>query len=356
MAELFRSDLKNLKKPATNVPVRKHMMCLNESWLDPFPVIREKLLRRLKQVHLNRYFSDVTAELHYALADYAGYGVSTQQIVWGNGADDILYHIFLAVREDNESFALSPAPSYFDYKTFCRAVGLNIRFQDLNQDFSLNFKTFIDQAQDTNCKLVIVCNPNNPTGNLISEEDILTILNEVTDKPVLVDETYYEFSGQTLLPYLDIYPHLILVRSFSKAFSSAGLRFGYAISNEDNINQVKKVMTTFHSSILIQSFALTILENKTEFLNQVEDIKKERDAVYLSLQKINGITVHPTSTNFLIFSAQEKSGELFTYLKANEVAVRDIGAHPLLKNFLRVTISNAEDNSLFLEVVRRFCQ
>lgn len=146
-------------------------------------------------------------------------------MLYGNGADDILYHIFLAVRESEQSFALSLAPSYFDYKTFALAVGLKVRFLDLEPDFSFDTYEYIRRASDPNCRLAILCNPNNPTGNLFSKEQLRQIITALPDKLVLIDETYYEFSGCTFAEELAQYPNLILVRSFSKAFSSAGLRF-----------------------------------------------------------------------------------------------------------------------------------
>jgi len=147
------------------------------------------------------------------------------------------------------------------------------------------------------------------------------------------------------------HPNLILTRSFSKAFSGAGLRFGYALSSAENIYSLKKVLTTFHTSILNQAFALTILENKEIFLNQVEEIKSARSAMYLKMREIPGLTVHPSATNFLTFSAGEGTSGLFSYLQDREIAVRDVGLHRRLKNHLRVTVSCAEDNAAFLEAV-----
>ncbi|MBM4399826.1 MAG: histidinol-phosphate aminotransferase family protein [Candidatus Cloacimonetes bacterium] len=354
MRNYFRSNLQELSAPAVNVPVKKYMMCLNESWMDPYQEIRQTFLKKMETVHLNRYFSQITPQLRTALAEYIGFGITEEQFVWGNGADDILYHIFLAVRENAQSYAVSIAPSYFDYKTFCRAVDLNIRFLNLREDYSFDTEEYLQLAAHPDCRLAIVCNPNNPTGNLFPDEQILTILDEIRDKPVLIDETYFEFSGKTFLDKLADNPQLVIVRSFSKAFAGAGLRFGYAVSNTDNISQLKKVMTTFHSSILIQTFALSILNNREAFCRVVSDTICRRNELYKGLSEIQGLTVVPTETNFLILSMGERSGELFEYLKDNEVAVRDIGAHPLLKNFLRATISNDEDNNLLYKLISQF--
>jgi len=351
MPEYFRGDLADKVPSLINVPVKRRMMCLNESCLDPYQAIKDKFLARMESVRLNRYLSEVTDELHDKLTEYAGFGLDRVNLAWGNGADDILYHIFLATRENDRAFAVSLAPSYFDYKTFCQMVGLGIRFVELDEDFSFDTGEYLRLASHPDCRLAILCNPNNPTGNLYAPEQLRQIVDALPDKLVLIDETYFEFSGATFAGELQRHPNLILVRSFSKAFSGAGLRFGYAISSEENIYSLRKVLTTFHTSILSQAFALTILENKAIFQNQVEEIAAARESMYLKLREIPGLKVHPSATNFLTFSAGERSKELFEYLQDREIAVRDVGAHRRLKDHLRVTVSCAEDNAAFVAAV-----
>lgn len=351
---IFRSDLAELKAAQVNVPFKKRMMCLNESCLDPFPQIRNSFINRMEKVHLNRYFSDGSAELRKALSTYVGAGLSEENLLWGNGADDILYHIFVAVRENDQSFALSLAPSYFDYKTFALAVGLKIRFLDLQEDFSFDTEAYIQKASDPNCRVAILCNPNNPTGNLFAREQLLTIIQALPDKLVVVDETYFEFSRASFVNELERHPNLVLVRSFSKAFSSAGLRFGYAISSPENIQELKKVFSTFHLSILTQSFVLSILENQQVFAEQIAMVLKQREDMLKRLEKLPSLIVYPSATNFLTLNLGDCSKVVFDHLKENEIAVRDVGAHPRLRNCLRVTISCPEDNNAFIDALKAF--
>lgn len=352
MNPLFRSDLAEAGPSVINVPVRPRMMCLNESCLDPYQAIKEQFLASMEKVRLNRYLSPLTAELHQCLAAYAR--VEETGVVWGNGADDILYHIFLAVRENAAAYAVCLAPSYFDYGTFCRMVGLNIRYLDLEPDFSFDSEAYLRLASHPDCRLAILCNPNNPTGNLYDAEQLLRIVDALPDKLVLVDETYFEFSGATLVGELDRRPNLMLTRSFSKAFSGAGLRFGYALSAPDNIYSLRKVLTTFHTSILNQAFAYSILEHVALFQAQVAEITAARDTMYRQLSDLPGVTVHPSWTNFLTFSVGEGTPRLFEHLQEQGIAVRDVGAHRLLRGHLRVTVSCAEDNSAFLDVMSRW--
>ncbi len=349
----FRKDLQEKKAVEVNVPHKKVMMCLNESTLNPLEAVQEQLLENLKSVPLNRYFNDITSKLRNKLAEYVGYGIKANQILFGNGADEMLYYIFTSVRDSVRSYAVSLAPSYFDYKSYCDAVGLGFEPIELNKDFNFSAEEYLDKLNHPNCKLGILCNPNNPTGNLIPDKKIVHIL-ENTDKLILLDETYFEFSGITFADVLHKYPNLIIVRSFSKAFSVAGLRFGYLITSEENARELGKVMTAFHSSLMIQTFAYTILENKEIFLNHTQSVKDIRNKLYIWMLSQDYITVYPSHTNFLIFTIGDSTPELFDYLSENELALRPVWGHPLLKNHIRISIGTQEEVEEFMRLFLKF--
>ncbi|MCD6176602.1 MAG: aminotransferase class I/II-fold pyridoxal phosphate-dependent enzyme, partial [Candidatus Cloacimonetes bacterium] len=201
----FREDLKSKKPVNITVPNKSIKMGLNESSLNPFEVVKEEFLEKMKNVHLNRYFNDITKTLIKQLADYAE--VAPECLAFGNGADEMLYYLFNSVRNDNNSFATSLAPSYFDYKSYSGAVGLGIKFLSLNADFDFSVEEYLKLCDDENCKLAILCNPNNPTGNLLDEDKIIEIL-EKSNRLVLIDETYFEFSGKTFADKIYKYPNL----------------------------------------------------------------------------------------------------------------------------------------------------
>ncbi len=347
----FREDLKNKKPVNINVPNKKIKMGLNESSLDPFEVVKDEFLEKMKNVQLNRYFNDITKTLKKQLSEYAN--VAPECLVFGNGADEMLYYIFNSVRNDNNSFAVSLAPSYFDYKSYSGAVGLGIKFLSLNADFDFSVVEYLQLCDDVNCKLSILCNPNNPTGNLLNESKIIEILKQ-SNRLVLIDETYYEFSGKTFADKIYEYPNLVIVRSFSKSFSAAGLRFGYIISHPENIRELEKVMTIFHSNLMTQTMISTMLEKKEIFLEHNKLIIKNREDVFQKLSAIDGITVHPSATNFLTFSAGERTEDLFNFLIQNDIAIRPVWHHPILTKHVRVTISNAGHNAAFIANVKKF--
>ena len=350
---IFRKDLEQKKPVNVNVPHKKVMMCLNESTLNPFKTLRREFLANLEKVELNRYYQPVTDELKAELTEYVGHGLKTENIFFGNGADEMIYYIFVAVREHSNSFAVSPAPSYFDYKSYSGAVGLDIKFLSLDAEFDFDEAEYMKLLEEDNCKLGILCNPNNPTGNTFDAEKLHRIISG-TSKPIMMDETYFEFSGITFADYLDKYPNLLIVRSFSKAFSGAGLRFGYMLSSAYNIEQIRKVQTVFNSSLLIQTMVLTMLQNRDVMLAHTDMVVKERDQLLKAMQEIDEVKVYPSYTNFLTFSLGVNSDSFFNYLQDNEIAIRDVGAHPVLKECLRVTIGSEEQNSMFLKHLKEF--
>ena len=349
----FREDLKNKKPVNITVPNKSIKMGLNESSLNPFEVVKDEFIEKMKDVHINRYFNEITKKLVEQLSEYTN--VAPECLVFGNGADEMLYYLFNSVRNDNNSFAVSLAPTYFDYKSYSGAVGLGIKFLSLNSDFDFSVDKYLKLCNDDNCKLAILCNPNNPTGNLLKEDKIIEIL-EKSNRLVLIDETYFEFSDKTFADKIYKYPNLVIVRSFSKSFSAAGLRFGYIISHPDNIKELEKVMTIFHLNLMTQTMISTMLENKDIFLKHNKKIIENKNDVFQKLTAIDGISVHPSATNFLTFTAGDKTEDLFNFLSQNDIAIRPVWHHPVLTKHVRVTISNAGHNAAFIENVKKFMQ
>jgi len=346
----FRADLTKIRETVVDVPHKNFMMCLNESTLNPFEILSKEIIQKLRNVPFNRYFNSITQELLNLLSHYVG--LDKEYIMMGNGADEMLYYTFVSVRENKKDFALSLSPSYFDYKSYSGAVGLKIQYIDLNQDFDFSTHKYLEKSKDPDCKLAIICNPNNPTGNLFPKTKIIEII-ENCQQLVLVDETYFEFSGETLLNEIDNYRNLIVVRSFSKAFSAAGLRFGYLLSHPDNIKELKKVKTVFNLNLITQAIGTVILENQGLFQNYILKVIKQREKLFSSLSNMPGLTPFNTKTNFLIFKSRF-SKQLYTHLQNCEIAIRAIWTHPVLRDFLRVTVSKPSENKFFYEKTRDF--
>jgi len=281
---IFREDLSEKPEIKVSVPIKKYMMCLNESELNPMQTLAEELQLAISKTPLNRYIHTVTAELKAELATYIGHGVCNNQILFGNGVDEMLYFLFTSVRESAQSYALSIAPSYFDYQTYSGSVGLNMRFLNLSPDFNFSVTEYLEMLNHPDCKLGIICNPNNPTGNLFPDKKIVNILQN-TEKPVIIDETYFEFSEQTFADMIGEFPHIIITRSFSKSFSAAGLRFGYIVSSPQNNTYLNKVIPVFNCSILTQTIALTLLRHRNVFVENNKRIIEQKNDMLKKMQE-----------------------------------------------------------------------
>ena len=347
----FRHDLKEKHQVNVDVPHLKHMMCLNESTLDPFQSVKHEFINLMNNIHLNRYYSYITQDLYQEIATYAE--AESDQLILGNGADEMLYYLFNAVRDNSNTFAISLSPSYFDYQSYCDAVGLSLKTIPLLEDFSIDLDNLLQLSDNSNCRLIIICNPNNPTGNLFPQDDIIKIIEQNPHKLVLIDETYFEFSGVTMVNLIDKYPNLVIVRTFSKAFSAAGLRFGYMISCQENIHEIKKVVTAFNLSIFTQAMVLTIIRNKNIFLDYNQQIIRQREVLYNFLNSFDRVQVFKSFTNFLLFRHKDYI-DLFNYLKENEIAVRNVGNQGILKYCLRVSVADKKINQIFIKAVNEF--
>ena len=346
-----REDLNKFEPNNIDVPIQPLMMCLNESPYNPFDYFQDKIFDKIRKLSINRYFSNFTNELFQKLATYSE--VEIENLLIGNGADELLYYFFIASRKSSNSHIVAPAPSYFDYHTYSRAVGLGCKSIDLNQDFSINTDNFITHLQNNDAVAGVICNPNNPSGNIIDSDSIIRLLDS-TNKPILIDEAYFEFSGITHIKLIKNYPHLLILRSFSKGFLSAGLRFGYILGSDEIIYELSKVKTAFNISRLTEIVALTYLENQDWFVEKISELQYNRKYLYDFLSSLSKIEPFESYTNFISFRVNNHKDDLFNFLKSNEIAIRDVSGHKLLKDCLRVTVGSIAECEKFCEIVNLY--
>ncbi|MFP4459180.1 MAG: pyridoxal phosphate-dependent aminotransferase [Candidatus Zixiibacteriota bacterium] len=349
--KLKRKDIGEIYPNTVDVPHRKTMLCLNEGPINPMKMLWKEISEKLERLEVNRYHTRNTGLLLSKLSEYAGIGKDS--IAMGNGADELLYFFFVMLRSKSKDKIVFPAPSYFDYNTYSKAVGMSQWPIDLDENFIIDEKAMIEALQDDSSVAAIICNPNNPTGNLMPEAKIIDIIKS-TEKPVLIDEAYFEFSKYTMTKLIDKYENLFILRTFSKGFLSAGLRFGYIMANPDSIYQLRKVMTAFNLSLVIQTIALVYLENIDWFRDKINELIRERALLGKALSQIEDIEPFDSATNFITFRIDGEKESLFEHIKDNDIAIRDVSEHTLLEDCLRVTIGTSSENQLFLEAINSY--
>ena len=351
----LREDLAHLTPyGAPQVPADASLNT-NENPYPPSPALARAIAERIARVSegLNRYPDREASELRTELANYINEECDSEfsaAHIWAaNGSNEIIQSVFLAF---GRSDALGFVPSYSMHPLIAQVTGVGWHNGERNSDFSLDLEKTITSIEAKSSPLVFITTPNNPTGSSIDIRSIELIAKAVGKYGglLIVDEAYAEFSSEkSAATLLHSYPHIITIRTMSKAFAFAGARLGYMIAHPIVIDAMRIVRLPYHLSALTQAAALTALEYKRELLANVGALIESREKVAASLREL-GLHVIPSSANFLLFTGFKKSSqELWRAMLDEGVLIRDVG----LLGHLRVTIGNEAENQKFLSALAR---
>ncbi|MCX8059432.1 MAG: histidinol-phosphate aminotransferase family protein [Spirochaetes bacterium] len=361
----FRKNLINKNENFIDVKENLINLSLNESPFNPFLLLKHEDLKEIVNFSINIYpRKELENSLKEKICKYNNEFLTKNEtdlkeiinpsnIILGNGIDELLYILFMSIN-DYKSKILISIPTYPDYKNYALSVGLNVLEIPLIENFQLNVSKIIKESKNKEVKLIIICNPNNPTGNLINSADIYYLLENIKDKLILIDEAYFEFSKVTFLKHVNLYPNLIIARSFSKGFFAPGLRLGYFVSSVLNIKELNKVKGVYNLSNLTQFIGIKFLENLEKFEQRIEYICKLRDFIFNRLQAIKNIEPYPSSTNFILFKCKFDSTKLYEYLLKKEISLRNVSKLYNLYNCLRVSIGTKENMDFFIKNILEF--
>jgi len=297
-----------------------------------------------KGVKLNEYPDPSYTKLRNLLSEYCK--VRADGIVIGAGADEILSLTAKVFIEKGDKAVIS-APTYSMYRVVVESNGGRAYEVQREDDFSLNENALIRKAEETKGKLVFICNPNNPTGNLSDLKSIERIANEV-DACVVVDEAYFEFCGRSCASLLTKYNNIVVVRTFSKAFSLAGARVGYSLSSESIAEAINRARMPNSVSSLSVFLAEQSLKNKKKMERNVAGIVMERERLAEQLKEL-GFEVFPSDANFLLVRFKNAESVFDRLIRKGIVSRKFTGR---LKNCLRFTVRNREENSLLVRELR----
>lgn len=292
--------------------------------------------------YYNYYPDPEYKSLRQVLAKYAG--VNAEQVMVGTGSDELL-DLLLRLTLNQGDKVINCPPTFGMYNALIELNKGVVISVPRKTDFSLDIKG-IKSKIDDKVKLVIICNPNNPTGTVSSEKDIVEVLE--TGKLVLVDEAYFEFYGKTAIPLLKKYPNLIITRTLSKWAGIAGLRIGYSISSPYFVNQLLKIKPPYNVNLAAEIAAKEVLEDLNKTRNILEETIKERASVYKELRQIPNLLVYPSYANLLYLEVKQNFEELKEYLERNKIIVR------YSQNAIRLTIGTPEQNSKVIKVLKNF--
>lgn len=336
-----KQNIKELQPYIVNPIVCSVKLDANEGNKDLFKDLLKELV---DDFYLNIYPDDSYTDLKKAISEYIG--CETSNISVGNGSSELL-DLCVKAFVDTDELILSLDPTFSMYCVYAKIA--NSRYIQLggNNDFTININDVIKSIKENNPKLIIICNPNNPTGTVIEKEDILNIIKS-TDNIVIVDEAYMEFSDESVVDEIENYENLVVVRTLSKAFSMAGIRTGYLLANKELIKTVEKVRPPYNLNSVSAFLAVKALEQKDKMLDYVKELKKERKKVYKSLLDM-GIKVFPSGANFIFFYCNVE--DLEDKLIKEDVLIRKFGGK--LDNYYRVTIGTNNENNTFIEAMKK---
>jgi histidinol-phosphate aminotransferase len=299
---------------------------------------------------VNRYPDPQQRKLKEVIARRRG--VAANQLLLGNGSDEVLDLIFRAFCIPNQDKIIVMPPTYGMYKVLANINCISLDEVPLNDDFQLFTKDILSQIS-TQTKAIFLCSPNNPSGNSFRREDILTLLQSFTGL-VVIDEAYIDFSTQkSLVSDLSSYPNLIITQTLSKAYGLAGIRLGICIASEEIIDILNKIKPPYNINSLTQERAISALEDWDTTQGQVTQLIAERKGLFAQLEKISFVEkVYPSDANFLLVQFDD-ANKRYAQLIQNDIVVRNRSKQVGCENCLRFSVGTPQENQILIETLNR---
>lgn len=355
--KFYRNNLKELKPYDPHEVPYKIKLNANENPYGLPEEIIEEILREAKNLKYFRYPNANSVKLSEIISSF--WGLNRDNIVIGNGSDELIDYLIKAFSEKGRR-VITTAPSFAMYKIYSIINGSNFVQIPLSQsNFSLNEDKILEEAKREDSSIIFIAYPNAPTGNYFAEDKIIKIIEE-SGCLVVVDEAYYEFGKKTFVPLISRYDNLVILRTFSKAYSIASLRVGYLLSNPEVINEIRKVKSPFNVNTFSQLAAQVVFENKEILKDSIKKIIEEREKLINRINEIPPFKAHTSRTNFVLVEvgSKENSDLAYSNLLKQGILVQKV-SDPIFSTsryFLRITVGNEEENDILvkgLEIVSK---
>lgn len=342
--EYIREDLQTFKPYKVENITSGIKLDANENPYEMDKTIKEQIIKWLKEEEKFRIYPDSNADsLNSAIAKY--YGVARENVTCGVGSDQLIDCMVRGVIAPGDSVVF-PTPSFSMYKS---VVALNHGKSvevELNEDFSYNIEALIKACKETKAKLLILCTPNNPTGNILTLDEISYIAQNVSC-PIIVDEAYGEFTKESAISLIKEFQNIVVFRTFSKAYGLAGLRVGYAIGSEKAIYPIEITKPPYNLNTFTQVVAEKVIENTQLYSKQIQNILEERDKLRMQLIEL-GIKVYPSEANFLLIEWDKT--DLEVKLREKEIYIRTMSIRN--KKMYRISVGTKKQNQILLDSIK----
>jgi histidinol-phosphate aminotransferase len=348
--ELVRPEILALK--AYHVASAEGMVKL-DAMENPYSLpeaTRRELAEVLSRLDLNRYPDPAAPKLRELIARKMGVPPG-MEVLLGNGSDDLIQIVTLSLAKPG-AVMMYPGPTFVMYAMNAVYFGMRAVQAGLREDFSLDREAFLEALREHEPALVYIAYPNNPTGVLYPEQDVIAILEEARGLVVL-DEAYHVFARKTFMSRLAEFANLVVMRTVSK-LGLAGIRLGYLAGRPQWVEQFNKVRQVYNVNVLTQAAATFMLERLEILEEQAAGIRNERDHLGKALAGLRGVTVFPSAANFFLIRVPD-ADRTFEALKRQGVLVRNLNG-PALANCLRVTVGTPDENRILVNALREALQ
>ena len=298
---------------------------------------------------VNRYPDPQQASVKSVLAQQNGVGKN--QILLGNGSDEVLDLLIRAFCEPKIDNVITLPPTYGMYGVLANLNAIENREVLLSTDFQPQLDAIM-KAVDTNSKMIFLCSPNNPTGNSFSEKSVHYLLDNFKGL-VVIDEAYIDFSDKaSWIQKINAYPNLIITQTLSKAYGLAGIRLGICYASADIISVLNKIKPPYNVNELTQKRALERLANPNQIKEEIISIIAQREQLLKVLNEVNFVSkIYPTEANFILIKV-DNANQRYDELIAKGIVIRNRTTQPLCENTLRLTIGTEEENQKLIAALR----
>lgn len=323
----------------------------NESPYDVPAELKRRIAERLADRPWNRYPPFVASNFISAVAEATGW--PEDGVLVANGSNELIQAL-LAVTVAQGTAVVVPEPTFTLYRLMTEVNGGTVADVPLTDDLRFDVDAIIRTASATGAAVIVLCTPNNPTGSALAREEIERI-HDSTRALILLDQAYVEFGGYDAIPLLEGRPRLVVLRTFSKAMSLAGLRAGYLLAHPALAAEVHKAKLPYNINFFTEVAAAEVLRSRELLAPGVAAIRAERERMLRELRAIPGIHVYDSAANFILFRVTAPgithTAVFERLLREHGILVRDVSKYPMLDRCLRVNAGTPDENGAFLSAL-----
>lgn len=324
----------------------------NENPWDAPARIKEEVLRRFAARQWSRYPDFIPAHLNERLAQFAG--CNPDGVLAGNGSNELIQAVLMVTMGAGKRVLISE-PTFMLYRQVATVLDGEVETVSLTPDLKYDSDELLKTIETRQPDVTIICSPNNPTGCVIDERALRSILN-AAQGIVVIDEAYHEFAERSVVPLLNEHENLVVLRTFSKAMAYAALRVGYLLAAPELVREIGKAVLPYNLNVFSQIAAEVAIENyERELRPLVKQILAERDRLFDELSRIHGLSPVESEANFIVVKSATDPTRIFADLLKHDILIRDVSGYPMLREYFRFSVGTPEENDRLLSAIREIC-